>query len=562
MTPDVIAVHPTPGGDNGCSWIRSRIDFGSFVGRRSTDQRNSSLLREARPSYGGLRSDATAGETRNARAMVSSRNRELDCRGLPSLSRERRRPVKTSANTEHNPHQLTRRTFSTSRSLEFFSEKELTAQLGHSKSAWGLVLVKELVDNALDACEESKIQPSIHIEVTEKRLTVKDNGPGIQPEVVCSILDFSSKVSSREAYVSPTRGAQGNALKTVLGMAFVVDGKVGTVSISACGVRHQIAICADRIHQQPTINYCSIEEENVEIGTSVTVESPCSVLFRADGKRQDASSFDESVSGDEVYVSHIRLLNFVQEFAAVNPHLHITLDWFGVRALDCQPVNEKWKKWLPSDPTSAHWYTSESFERLIAAHLSCKSSTPMSIREFVSDFRGFATSASQKKILDATGLHRRQLSSLLAQSGNEIDLAKASELLTSMKSNSKSVNPKLLGVLGRDNIAQSLKGMGCEMDSYCYQACMGTTSDELPWVLEVGFAWNPESDRRRMIAGVNWSPAIINPFRELGRFGESLDSFLERLHAGPNEPIVILIHLVCPRVTFADRGKSTLIMEN
>src|SRR5262245_24008166 len=49
---------------------------------------------------------------------------------------------------------LARTTFATSRLLDFASEKELIAQTGHDVDDWPLVIVKELVDNALDACEE------------------------------------------------------------------------------------------------------------------------------------------------------------------------------------------------------------------------------------------------------------------------------------------------------------------------------------------------------------------------------------------------------------------------
>ena len=48
---------------------------------------------------------------------------------------------------------LNRTTFRTSREMDFFSEKELTTQTGHSIDEWPHVVVKELVDNALDACE-------------------------------------------------------------------------------------------------------------------------------------------------------------------------------------------------------------------------------------------------------------------------------------------------------------------------------------------------------------------------------------------------------------------------
>lgn len=104
---------------------------------------------------------------------------------------------------------LKRETFTTSRLLDFFAEKELIAQVGHPVRDWPLVVVKELIDNTLDACEESGIAPIIHVAVTDGAITVNDNGPGIPSETVRGALDFSVRVSSREAYVAPDRGAQG-----------------------------------------------------------------------------------------------------------------------------------------------------------------------------------------------------------------------------------------------------------------------------------------------------------------------------------------------------------------
>jgi DNA topoisomerase VI subunit B len=120
-------------------------------------------------------------------------------------------------------HRLTRETFQTSRLLDFCSERELTKQIGHGIERWPLVILKELVDNALDAAEEAGIAPVIKVEVAGGVITVTDNGPGIPAETVAGILDFSVRVSSREAYVSPTRGAQGNALKTIVAMAFTAE---------------------------------------------------------------------------------------------------------------------------------------------------------------------------------------------------------------------------------------------------------------------------------------------------------------------------------------------------
>jgi len=49
---------------------------------------------------------------------------------------------------------LERTTFRTSRLLDFFSEKELTAQIGHDSADWPLVNLKELIDNATLARDE------------------------------------------------------------------------------------------------------------------------------------------------------------------------------------------------------------------------------------------------------------------------------------------------------------------------------------------------------------------------------------------------------------------------
>jgi Histidine kinase-, DNA gyrase B-, and HSP90-like ATPase len=128
---------------------------------------------------------------------------------------------------------LQRATFRTSRLLDFASRKELVAQTGHQVDEWPYVIVKELVDNAIDACEESETAAEISITIDQDGIEVADNGPGISTETVKAILDFTVRVSSREAYISPTRGAQGNALKTLVAMPFVLSGDQGCLQIEA-----------------------------------------------------------------------------------------------------------------------------------------------------------------------------------------------------------------------------------------------------------------------------------------------------------------------------------------
>jgi hypothetical protein len=67
-------------------------------------------------------------------------------------------------------------------------------------------LAKETFDNALDACEEAEVAPEIAIAVDPGAIIIQDNAGGIDAETIESILDYTVRVSSREAYVWPCWG--------------------------------------------------------------------------------------------------------------------------------------------------------------------------------------------------------------------------------------------------------------------------------------------------------------------------------------------------------------------
>ena len=173
---------------------------------------------------------------------------------------------------------LTRVPFPVSRLMEFCNRRELVNQTGHEVVEWPEVVLKELVDNALDACEEAEIAPVISVAVKGGSIVVKDNGPGIPAKTIDGVLDYSIRVSSREAYVSPTRGAQGNALKTILAMAYVLnqhrgEDASGKTIIEANGLAHHIAFAVDHIKQEPKIEHTT-KPSSVVRGTKVTVRLP------------------------------------------------------------------------------------------------------------------------------------------------------------------------------------------------------------------------------------------------------------------------------------------------
>ena len=144
---------------------------------------------------------------------------------------------------------LARQVFSVSRAADFLEARALVSQTGQPESRFGDVVLKELLDNALDASETAGVQPEITVTTDTdgdiQRVTVADNGAGIPPGVVGRILDFATLTSDKALYRSPCRGAQGNALKTIIGMIPAALGVTDPVIIEARGVRNVVAVSLD-----------------------------------------------------------------------------------------------------------------------------------------------------------------------------------------------------------------------------------------------------------------------------------------------------------------------------
>ena len=270
-------------------------------------------------------------------------------------------------------------TFQTSCLSDFCSEKELTAQTGHGPDEWPLVILKELVDNALDACEEARVAPQINVTVDEAGITVADNGPGLPAATVEKLLDYTRRTSSREAYVAPDRGRQGNALKTILAMPYVLEGTQGQVDISARGERHQIVFRYDQIAEQPAISHTTQPDQDVKIGTKIKVWWPA--------KRMETLTD-----------AGARFLQLADDFAWLNPHLSLTVAWFGTK-FTAAVTAAACPKWVASEPTCSHWYTPQTFERLVSAYVinDRGRNEDRSVRELVKEFRGLTARPNKRR---------------------------------------------------------------------------------------------------------------------------------------------------------------------
>jgi DNA topoisomerase VI subunit B len=446
------------------------------------------------------------------------------------------------------PHKIERVAFTTSRLSEFCTEKELVAQTGHESYEWPRVIVKELVDNALDHCEEVEVAPVIKVTVTTGKrgkptcIVVEDNGRGIPTATVAGIINYNIRISSREAYVSPTRGRQGNALKCVLPMSFIVGGKVrGETWIEARGITHRLVFSVNQIKQEPIVKNIR-SRSRIKTGTRVTIFWP-----------------------HDYQVQVIEIVQLLKAYIWCNPHLTLRFIADDKEIIRCDATNPNWTKYRACDATSAHWYSLEQFERYAGALID-KYGGKITVREFAAEFRGMSATEKQREVVRTLGASH---ASLLRFFGSEAEVKhqRMQKLLDLLKQHTRPVRPELLGVVGEQHLRQLCVDSGGEPEAFKYFVSPSYHADGVPYAVEVAVCvykkWVAGKDEKRgreLITGVNFSATLENPFQTF-RGMEGMEGTLAELRAGEYAPVIVCVHYTCPHIEYLDRGKSRIGLE-
>ena len=464
-------------------------------------------------------------------------------------------------------HKIERVAFTTSRLMEFCKETELVAQTGHESYEWPRVIIKELVDNGIDACEETEVAPSIKVTITTgksgkpTRIVIEDNGPGIPTETITGIINYNIRVSSREAYISPTRGRQGNALKSILPMTYVLGGGIkGETWIEARGFKHQIRFTVNQIKQEPIVNNIRTRSP-VTTGTRVTVFWPSKIEADDDYAWRD---------NDPTEIDHDAISELLRQFIWVNPHLTLRFTVDGKTVFRHDATNPNWTKYRACDATSAHWYSLEQFERyagaLIARDQEQRRATRQkyTVRGFIAQFRGMSATDKQKQILRDLGAAHMSLYRFFG-SETRVNHQRMKKLLLLLQKHTRPVRSELLGVIGEEHLRRLMTGVGGESKSFKYFASPGD-ADGVPYMVEIAtcpykrWVTGKEAPGRKLITGVNSSATLANPFDTLKGM-EGMDEILVDLRAGPRAPVIVCVHYACPHVDYLDRGKSRIGLE-
>jgi hypothetical protein len=189
----------------------------------------------------------------------------------------------------------------------------------------------------------------------------------------------------------------------------------------------------------------------------------------------------------------------------------------------------------------------------------------ITVREFVSEFRGLSSTAKQKAVLSETGASHISLYDFFGR--HKVNRDNIAKLLASLQKHSKAVRPNQLGIIRKEHFYRLMEAAGGDPKTFRYVLTPGETSG-VPRVIEFAFGVHRDglaaagrAPSRKIITGVNWSPGINNPFRQLGRGGTGMDALLSDLYANTSQPVIAVLHVACARVAYVDRGKSAIVVD-
>jgi hypothetical protein len=455
----------------------------------------------------------------------------------------------TNKATAADRQRLERQTFDMARAAEYFDRRELQTMTGQPVEQFPAVVLKELADNGLDGAESAGVAPDLDVRVKVAGgvcyLAVRDNGTGIPAKTVRRILDFNTRTSDKLAYRAVTRGLQGNAAKTVLGIP-VALGCSKPVVIEARGIRHVIRARIDPAGQVRIRH--RRRKVPVKPGTLVIVPLPveCAGALWPGQWCRAVALFNPHAA--------VRILKREETPKHGNSRP-------GVKGNSYRPTvvfPGEYRKFLPTDKTSPWWYDEASLKKLIFLLIAAarNGGRDLPLRDFVRQFRGLTGTAAAKVVCD----HVPDLARLSDFVGHEHQVAR---LLRAMCAVATAPSPGVLGLVGEANFRQRWdEWYGVER--FWYRKVTGQV-EGIPFVFEAAVA---ETGRRgRLFHGVNFSPTFDDPLAdeclecdEFTAYG--VEGFLANAHANPRArsavPTAAAVHLVWPAPEFLDKGKTRL----
>jgi len=445
---------------------------------------------------------------------------------------------------------MAERILTKNRMMEYFTLDGLIKMTGVEEGNLDIYVLKELIDNALDSCELEDPRPIIEIELIEDpkdpliHYVVTDTGPGMTDEVIKEIINFDRFGGTKYFVKKPTRGAQGNALMTILGIPLVLASAYGykellpPVKITSYDKIHTLNLKLNNILEKVEIEH-SIEPTSFPLGTKIELSIPWRTSLQ-----------------------YTRFEKIIDSFAMWNPHASFDFQCDGQEKIFL-PTTDKINKYIKSGYGSPHWYTLSDFENLLYANI--RYLEERGERESVVNFcKNFKGGSSNKK--DFT----RELVKEMPKYVNDIQSKKESKrLFLKLKELITPPSSSILGYIGQKHFFNVVNYYEAEEALFKYKKISDFfPGTNIPFCLEVAAGAAKNLEERQIFFGINntityhlpfekdiFYPRNVNERDNPGRV-TGIKEILSSYKIDSRDPVMILMHLTAPNIRYENYGKS------
>lgn len=423
-----------------------------------------------------------------------------------------------------------------------------------SAHEWDLYILKELVDNALDADEAAGITPRVSVEMRYDGLgltVIVRNQAQFPMDVVGDIFNLEKRASVKDLYNLPTRGAQGNALKTLLGIPYALQYhwftnyslEMRPLIIASGASVVDLWLDVNEFAQNVSLRPIQIQNSRTTIkGTEVSLNI---LKFTQERPRTPEA-----------------LLLMARAFTLWNPHANFEFVFVLGDAIHSHWSRSEhgWTgKYDLRQAAPITWYTYGNFRELLHAllwHTQTHAESATTLGEVASLFGLPGLPAS------APFADNASLGSLLT--GDQLDPAQTLALYKALKDCARDQSAPSLGELGSAIFEKACSLPEDQADLFFYRRHATPTDQQIPFVLEVALGASTEG-RRVVMTGINHTPTYRDPFlnKPLMPPGgaepqRGLEKLLDYYGLRDDASVTLMTHLISPGVVYENYGKSAI----
>lgn len=406
-----------------------------------------------------------------------------------------------------------------------------------------LTVVKEGVDNSLDATEEAGILPNIFVRIKNLKedkfeVTIEDNGPGIEKRFVKEVfgrLLFGSKFRSLGEEGIQSRGQQGMGISSAILYSQLTTGEPAFIESKLKNKQHYS--CNLYIDTSKNIPIVS-NEKNLE----PTEEQGTKIILKLKGSYRRSKGVDDYIK----YVS------------VTNPHAQIIyIDPEGKKHFFKRATNK-----LPKMPISIKPHP-QGIELGTLIKMLARTKSKNLYNFLRNDFSKVGDTAA-REILFSFQAKKAKLKPSMKPT--EVTKPQAEMLLNAMQTVKLQRPPtNCLSPIGEDNL---IKGLSKEYKADFVTACTRpvTVYRAIPFQVEVGLLYSTELPEDQTIDLIRYANKVPMMYQqsECAIYKAVVGTHWRRYGLNqpkgslPIGPVVLAVHIASVWVPFISEGKQAL----